>query len=318
MENKFIEVVISKIEQMSPLVKRFTLKSADGQDLPKFTGGAHVYVQFSDGVKDYSNAYSLCSSPFDCSNYQIAVKKEVNGRGGSICLHDKIKEGDKVKISAPNNLFELDDSEEFLLIGGGIGITPFMSQLFELEKRNAKYKLLYLKHDDEQDVIETELLNSPFKDHISVHVTERGTRCNLEEVVTALDEKAQVYACGNEKLFNALKEIFKNHKLCDKRLHIEQFELTAAESGAYTLVLQKSNVTVEVNPGETVLAAIERIKGPKIQCLCRAGCCGTCEVGVLEGEVLYNDQYYDESERDNTHLLACCCSAKSKRLVLDM
>ena len=318
MENNFIDVKITEIEQLSPLVKRFTLKSADGSDLPEFTGGAHIYLQFGSGDRQFSNAYSLCSSPFDRSAWQVAVKKEVNGRGGSIFMHDELKVGDVIKSSTPNNLFALDGSSAFLLIGGGIGITPFMSQIHELAKDGRKYELMYLKHDDEDDVIEKELTTGQFKDSVKVHVTARGTRADLDAVFAALPEGTAIYACGNSKLSDALKSLCKKHNIDEKRLHIEYFEVEPSSNGAFTLVLEKSGITVEAKAGETVLMAIERIKGPKIQCLCRAGACGTCEVNVLEGEVAYNDQYYEDDERDNKRLLACCCSGKSGKLVLDL
>lgn len=64
-------------------VKRFTLVATDGKPLPAFTGGSHIIVQMSDGDNQYSNAYSLLSSPLDTTHYQIAVRLEENSRGGS-------------------------------------------------------------------------------------------------------------------------------------------------------------------------------------------------------------------------------------------
>lgn len=151
-----------------------------------------------------------------------------------------------------------------------------------------------------------------------MHVTERGTRVDLDAILAALNDQVAIYACGNKKLFDALKELCQKYNIAKERRHIEQFELEEVKSGAYNIVLQKSGLTVEAKDGETVLMAIERIKGPKIQCLCRAGACGTCELTVLEGEVNYNDQYYEDDERDNKRLLACCCSGKSGNLVLDL
>lgn len=313
----FFAVKILKIEDLSSDVKRFTLVKEDGSALPAFGGGAHIYVKFGEDGK-FCNAYSLCSSPFDSQAYQIAVKKELAGRGGSIFMHDKLKEGDVVQITEPNNLFALNDAQSFLLIGGGIGITPFMSQLYELEKNGKDFTLLYLKHNDGADVIENELTSGPMASHVKVHVTERGTRCDLEAIIKSLDDKTNIYACGTEKLHESLRTLCKDNNIASDRLHIEQFALADEGGAGFTLILNKSGLTVEVKENETVLGAIERIKGPKIECLCRAGACGTCELDVLEGEVDYNDQYYSDEERDNKHLLACCCRAKSKKLVIDL
>lgn len=80
---QMFEVQVSQIEPLTEQVKRFTLVATDGKPLPAFTGGSHVIVQMSDGDNEYSNAYSLLSSPHDTSCYQIAVRLEENSRGGS-------------------------------------------------------------------------------------------------------------------------------------------------------------------------------------------------------------------------------------------
>lgn len=36
------------VEQVTPLIKRFTLVRQDGQPLPDFTGGSHIIVQMKD------------------------------------------------------------------------------------------------------------------------------------------------------------------------------------------------------------------------------------------------------------------------------
>ena len=122
---QMFEVQVSQVEPLTEQVKRFTLVATDGKPLPAFTGGSHVIVQMSDGDNQYSNAYSLLSSPHDTSCYQIAVRLEENSRGGSRFLHQQVKVGNRLTISTPNNLFALIPSaRKHLFIAGGIGITP--------------------------------------------------------------------------------------------------------------------------------------------------------------------------------------------------
>lgn len=100
---QMFEVQVSQVEPLTEQVKRFTLVATDGKPLPAFTGGSHIIVQMSDGDNQYSNAYSLLSSPHDTSCYQIAVRLEENSRGGSRFLHQQVKVGDRLTISTPNN-----------------------------------------------------------------------------------------------------------------------------------------------------------------------------------------------------------------------
>ena len=60
---QMFEVQVSQVEPLTEQVKRFTLVATDGKPLPAFTGGSHIIVQMSDGDNQYSNAYSLLSSP---------------------------------------------------------------------------------------------------------------------------------------------------------------------------------------------------------------------------------------------------------------
>ena len=49
-------------------------------------------------------------------------------KGGSICMHDTVREGDVLAISEPRNNFPLRrDATRTLLVAGGIGITPLLA-----------------------------------------------------------------------------------------------------------------------------------------------------------------------------------------------
>ena len=58
----------------------FEMRRPDGGELPAFTAGAHVAVVPNGLIRKYS----LCNDPAERDRYQIAVKREEAGRGGSI------------------------------------------------------------------------------------------------------------------------------------------------------------------------------------------------------------------------------------------
>ncbi|MGA0506449.1 oxidoreductase, partial [Escherichia coli] len=37
--------VVTRVEQLTPLIKRFTFKRQDGQNFPQFNGGSHIIVK---------------------------------------------------------------------------------------------------------------------------------------------------------------------------------------------------------------------------------------------------------------------------------
>ncbi|MDT2058791.1 MAG: ferredoxin reductase, partial [Planktomarina sp.] len=125
-----IEVVVSAIIPLNDLVTRFEFKRIDGCQFPTFSGGAHTVVEMQDGDLTRMNPYSLMSDPAETQTYAISVRRDDQGRGGSLFLHQKVQLGATMTLSFPVNLFSLDlRARKHLFIAGGIGITPFMAQI---------------------------------------------------------------------------------------------------------------------------------------------------------------------------------------------
>ena len=70
--------------------------------------------------------YSLCGDVADRSSYRLGILREPAGRGGSAFVHDNLKVGDVIAVSAPRNHFPFSASGKILFIAGGIGITPIL------------------------------------------------------------------------------------------------------------------------------------------------------------------------------------------------
>ena len=288
------EVRVSRIETITAQVKRFTLTATSGEPLPAFQGGSHIIVQMRDGENLYSNAYSLMSSPFDTSAWQSAVRLEEASKGGSRYLHQNVKPGDTLTISTPNNLFALaPQAQQHLLIAGGIGITPFLSHIPELEHSSV--------------------------DRIHLHLSSAGTRLDLSRLLADIEPGTHIYTCGPAVLNDAVREAASLHRLDSNTLHFEQFALEDKSGDAFTLVLARSGREFVVPEEMTILQVIENNKAARVECLCREGVCGTCETTILEGEADHRDQYFSDDEKASQQsMLICCSRAKGKRLVLDL
>ena len=103
-----INVIVSQIKVLNDLVTCFEFKRTNGGLLPTFSGGAHTIVEMQDGSVLRLNPYSIMSDPFDQARYTISVRRDDQGRGGSLFMHTKVKVGDEMVISYPVNLFSLD------------------------------------------------------------------------------------------------------------------------------------------------------------------------------------------------------------------
>ncbi|MBO3277187.1 PDR/VanB family oxidoreductase [Pseudomonas schmalbachii] len=323
MANKYemFTVRVTAVEQVTPLIKRFTLARDDGQALPEFTGGSHVIVQMqgSDG-QQFSNAYSLMSDPADTRTYQIGVRLEEQSKGGSAFMHQQVEAGTELTISTPNNMFAIDPAAgRHVLIAGGIGITPFMSQMPELRASGADYELHYAFRAPEHGAFQGELADGPHGHRVNFYIDSLGRKLDLAALYAGLDEGAHVYVCGPKPLIDAVIEGAKKAGIADSRVHWEQFAATPVTGSAFTVVLARSGKELQVEEGMTILQAIENVKAAKVECLCREGVCGTCETRILEGEVDHFDQYLSDEEKAAQETMMLCVSrARTARLVLDL
>src|SRR5450830_744256 len=103
------------------------LMSPAGDELPAFTAGAHIDLHLGNGVV---RSYSLLNAPAERHRYIVGVLNDRNSRGGSRYVHEQLRVGSTLTVSAPRNNFPLDESAvHSVLVAGGIGITPISCML---------------------------------------------------------------------------------------------------------------------------------------------------------------------------------------------
>src|SRR5436189_6287697 len=114
---KEIRLRVDSVTNETGDIKRYELVSPTGTELPAFTAGAHIDVITGNQLR---RSYSLANAPNERHRYVIAVLREPAGRGGSAWMHDRVKQGDVLKVAEPLNNLELrDNAAEHNLLGGG-------------------------------------------------------------------------------------------------------------------------------------------------------------------------------------------------------
>ena len=132
---------VEKMRFTTPDVVHMQLVHPLRPTLPEWSAGAHVDLRMPDGRV---RQYSLCGDPDDRSRYEIAIKREATGRGGSIWVHENLREGSEVHISAPRNNLPLSaKGKRYILVAGGIGITPLLPMARTLKRRDKDFTLHY-------------------------------------------------------------------------------------------------------------------------------------------------------------------------------
>src|SRR5690606_19768594 len=132
----------------------------DGLPLPVCEAGAHLDVYLPGGIV---RSYSLCGDPArTAESYEIAVKREDTGRGGSLAMHEGVRAGDTLRIGEPRNQFRLEPkASHHLLMGGGIGVTPLVAMAHALHARSASFTLAVFARSEQHLALSEVLKNAP-------------------------------------------------------------------------------------------------------------------------------------------------------------
>ncbi|MEU3526757.1 PDR/VanB family oxidoreductase [Streptomyces sp. NPDC038707] len=311
-----LDLVVTRRTDEADGVVSLDLRRPDGAPLPAWTPGAHIDLVLA---PDLARQYSLCSSPQDAHVWRVAVLREEEGRGGSRHVHDKLSEGDPVRVRGPRNHFALEDAERYLFIAGGIGITPIVPMLEQAQRRGRRWELAYGGRT---------LASMAFRDALVTRYGER-VRVRPEDVHGLLDLGALlgtprpgtlVYCCGPEPLLEAVEERCAGWPA--GTLHVERFTPKVPQEplrdGAFEVELAQTGITVTVPPEKSVLQAVEEA-GAQVLSSCREGTCGTCETAVLDGTVDHRDSLLTPAEREaHDTMMICVSRAACPRLVLDL
>jgi len=314
-----INVKIAAIKQVTPLIKHFTFVKEDGSEFPAFSGGSHVVVSLNIGGRVHRNPYSLMGSPTDTSAYHISVRKQEQSRGGSVFMHDYVAVGMSFKITYPVNLFSLaKKGHKHILIAGGIGITPFMSQIADLKRMGADFELHYAFRSPEHGAF-AEQLAKVCGDKFHCYIDSDGERLDLQALLGNQPLGTHMYVCGPGSMVVAVLETARNLGWPESHIHSEQF-LAPPIGEPFKIQLAKSNIEIQVPAEMSMLEAIEAA-GIEADFLCRGGVCGRCELQVLEtdGALMHNDHFLTDAEKASCKkIMPCVSRAKCERLLLDL
>ncbi len=310
-----LEVKVTAVRQLTPVVREFTFEAAEGQ-LPGFSSGSHVQVLMPLGERTLRNAYSLLGDPADSSCYRIAVRLQDDSRGGSRYMHERVAVGDRLQLSLPHNLFPLhSQASHHVLVAGGIGITPFMAYIAELQSRGASFELHYAFRGRLTDAYVGELAER-LGERLHAYDSSAGQRLDLAALLAGQPLGTHLYACGPQRLLDGLREQARALGWADSRVHWEAF--AAPEPGLpFRVELARSGRHIEVPADLSLLEALEAA-GVELPNLCRGGVCGQCATRYLAGAVEHRDHYLDEGQRADSLMPCVSRGGCASPLLLDL
>lgn len=293
-------------------------ESATDQSLPQVEAGAHIDVYLPNGMV---RQYSLCQNPQQQGVFRLGILKDADSRGGSICAFEDLKEGMKLQVSEPRNLFPLVKAPHSVLIGGGIGITPLITMAYQLLKEGESFELHYCGASPERCAFVQEIQQGELAKFTTFHFKSEGAnhREFFASAIKNIDLSSHIYTCGPTGFMDWIINLAQTQHFPSEQIHKEYFQVETDTAGAaFEVVAQRSGKTIQVASEETIIQALAR-EGIKIEMSCEQGVCGTCMCDVIEGEPDHRDVYFtDEEKESNEQILVCCSRSKSARLVLDI
>lgn len=308
---------IVRKEEVARDIHLFELRDPGGADLPEFSAGAHVCLRTPNGL---IRKYSMCNDPAERERYVIAVQREANGRGGSASLIDATRPGDSIEASAPVNDFPLPErASHFILIAGGIGITPIMAMIHRLRSLPGKqFKLYYCARSPDVTAFCDALSAPELRGKVKIH-HDGGDPARALDLWPILEERknlAHVLCCGPRGLMEAVRDMSGHWP--GNAVHFEAFtepERSKPDDKPFLLELAKSGEEFAVPVGTTILEAM-RARGHDVPSSCESGTCGTCRTRLVDGEADHRDLVLAEHERGD-NIMICVSRARSPKLVID-
>lgn len=227
----FRTFTVAKKVKESDVITSFYFTPDDRGNISSYLPGQYISLKLNIPGEDYTHIrqYSLSDSP-EKSYYRISVKKEEghsekpDGKVSSY-LHNDLKEGDHIEISAPAGEFVLDKmNNPVVLLSGGVGITPMHSMLRHLDATGVNHETIFVHaalngnvHAFLGEVHEIEKRNSlvktyfcyesPTEQDIAEKTFSKGGYITSDWLNTIVPNKdSMVYMCGPVPFMQAMYE----------------------------------------------------------------------------------------------------------------
>jgi ring-1,2-phenylacetyl-CoA epoxidase subunit PaaE len=356
---KFYTLNVSKVNKETSDTISITFDVPDNiREEFSYKHGQYITIKLPVEGSDNRRAYSISASPVTDRHLTITVKKVDDGIV-SRYINDNIKAGDKIEVMPPLGNFTIDlsplNTNNYVLIGAGSGITPLMSILKTIlsVEFSSRVYLIYQNRNEESIIFKGQLdeLQTKYDSRLIVsHILSRPSESWIGEkgrVDSQFIEKfisanlgnnvfkAHYFICGPDGLMLSSDNALRNLKVASYQIHKEIFTIpvkSIEEEDSNIVLKADSNEIITrkvkiilyseeheflVEPDETVLTAAQR-EGEDPPFSCQIGACSTCRAKLVSGKVFMDerDSLTDE-EIEEGYVLTCQAHPLTDDVVID-
>lgn len=319
MTTELLTVKVAKRAQEATGIITLELVDPAGNDLPAFTAGSHIDVHLP--KTGNLRQYSLWNSPSETHRYCLGILRDPDSRGGSLEIHDSVKEGDLLKISHPRNHFHLQEgaAEQFILLAGGIGITPLLSMAQRLSDLGKVFELHYCSRSEQRTAFVDKLKNSAYAENVKFHFDDAGDEqlLDIPSLVGTQPEATSLYVCGPQGFMDAVIDAASSWNPTD--VHREYFSVNEdhENDSSFKVMIKSTGQVIDIPEDSSITEVLEE-QGIDIPVSCEQGVCGTCMTSVIEGDIDHQDFFLTDPEKEAGDVILPCCSRAKGTLVLDL
>ena len=345
---------VAAIERESVDVLSFVFEAEDRSPLPAPLPGQFLILKLEPekATAPILRSYSI-SGPAGAGTYRISVKRADGA--GSRYLHDRIRAGDLIQVSAPRGSFTLVAGDQpVVLLSAGIGATPVLSMLHSIATAGARSTReiwwCYGARSGKEHPFAAEVRNlldvlphghsliaysqpdqadRPGKDY------DTPGQLNLSLMQQhGIPQKADFYLCGPPSFLAGFTAELKSWGVPGSRIHSEVFgagsSITPGIASSTSLAphppagevgtgpsvsFTRSGLTVPWDGRFAHLLDFAEACDIPVRWSCRTGVCHMCESGLIDGEISYDPEPLDRPAQGN---ILICCSRPLSRIELDL
>jgi vanillate O-demethylase ferredoxin subunit len=308
---RWIDAKLLDVRDVAPDIRLLDIEPSGAFVAP--TPGSHINVAVDiDGRPDV-RSYSIVGAG-ENGRYLIAVKRLAVSRGGSAFMW-RLTPGVRLSISTPGNFFELRlGRPAYLLVAGGIGITPIVSMARALARAGADVRVLYACRSEGEPAFAA-ALRGEIGDRLRLFLSAKGEHIDFAREIAALHPEGELYLCGPLRMMDAARAAWHAAGRPMDRLRFETFGNSGRfPSVPFEIAIPRLGRTIRVAQNQTMLEALESA-GVEMIFDCRRGECGLCALDVLavDGTLDHRDVFFSEAEKAEAGKICTCVSRVAGR-----
>ncbi|RXK18817.1 globin domain-containing protein [Macrococcus sp. DPC7161] len=218
------------IKEETKDIKSFTVQPVEAMELKPVVAGQYITVKVKPLGEENTalRHYSICSINID-KGLRFAVKRDIAGEEKGLVsnyLHDEVKVGDEILLTAPAGEFLIEESDkDVVLLSGGVGMTPIMAMLQDQLSKGKKVKFIHSAYNKDAVPFKSEIASLENNEQVEFYFnyTELNGRLNKEKLAQLISGEEKVYMCGSVGFMESMLELLNDLGIAREHIHFEPF-----------------------------------------------------------------------------------------------